>query len=1191
MTPSSFAPEAGHGPSKKSIAAASYSTGPLALAHAPAHNNASVGTGSSSISSANSINTGNGTSNSKSNLSNSASGPGVNNTSNSNRSNTGNSSFRNEASSVFHAHRQNHNSSKLPAFRFADLVKKDPIALPSLLQHMPPSPVSPQPALAELDPDALTSPALLQAQADNSSSSSFDPRPNANTRTERHHDEILRDAHDQSRRIPGSKLTLQLSEGLHHHNHHPNSSSNSNHNHSSSSSRHAAAQAQVLPDRPVPLPLETPQPATLTTFSNPPRARASTFQHAPVPVPVPVPATATTTTSTSTSPDHSYEFPTAAKRPASFPDSPPAENVARTAFHAPKKAPSSSIATPAAKRRLTVSGGVTNGAGSLASTLNSSRLQTAAVGSSHSAHPAENSTQEWAQGQRELLLPKAIETAAKSDEKRKSRPPLSYRPPPSSIVTASSARPVIPPIRAFRSSGSRKSLGLDMHTRRVSDDSYGEDITDPNQRDRTLRALEGRSDDEFSQITPPDSADAMHDNENDNDNDNTADIFMKIAREDSTCRPREEQPVAEDQSAISRITRASHRRPLSAAVPTYQPSSPPQITRRLSDQRETSRGRQLTDGQTSPQGTRQLTYRAIAAVTEKPASKAPATDDTSRTQPLRTPLRPSPITPRQISFQEVSPEHGSAYSRRRQSITESNSGYSANRTTPQYRNPNFSLAQSRTYNSSPLVPKTIEIQKHEPQHSSDANHGVEGTESSTSTAAPSTVWDELDDLKSRIHRLELTGKIPSTSGAAMSRASDDRPPTATTNATTMSASPKRGSGTGAAQPDAISTTSSSKETQPILLSALSKTKSLISPEIFSAIETAATDALALSSMMGVPGQPGPISSGASTIGFGGSASITDRQLRRKADSICRSLTELCIALADEIGRNRPAQPALPRREKEALASPVNTKLAAITNQRRPSALITELAPSKPTVTSPRAPTSLEQRRLTMLNTLALPSPRYAAAPSTPMDSAGAGRKSSLLLTRTRRAGTEEPEEPTGRKSSLLLRTRRAGTEEPEDNREGRKTSLLLRSRKATNDEDEESRFRAPSRAATDVNGFRSSARDYNQPLIQAPRDSNPLESSALPRRRLVPSSLNPRLIAPSQPAAVPARRYLVDRVTSERDSNTMAEKLAEERGQRQFSLSQTAVLNRTGSINRRPRESSIPGLPSPGTQGGGGGYR
>ncbi|KAJ0292443.1 hypothetical protein CBS470a_002748 [Colletotrichum nupharicola] len=64
---------------------------------------------------------------------------------------------------------------------------------------------------------------------------------------------------------------------------------------------------------------------------------------------------------------------------------------------------------------------------------------------------------------------------------------------------------------------------------------------------------------------------------------------------------------------------------------------------------------------------------------------------------------------------------------------------------------------------------------------STAANGVEGTELTTtaSTTEPSTVWDELDDLKSRIHRLEMTGKLPKISGAVMSRTSDERPPTAT----------------------------------------------------------------------------------------------------------------------------------------------------------------------------------------------------------------------------------------------------------------------------------------------------------------------------------------------------------------------------------------------------------------------------
>lgn len=83
-----------------------------------------------------------------------------------------------------------------------------------------------------------------------------------------------------------------------------------------------------------------------------------------------------------------------------------------------------------------------------------------------------------------------------------------------------------------------------MHTRRMSDESFSEDnITDSNQRDRTLRALEGREDD-YSRVTPPDSADATTDNEN------TAEIFMNIAREEPAHRHLDEREMREDQSAI-----------------------------------------------------------------------------------------------------------------------------------------------------------------------------------------------------------------------------------------------------------------------------------------------------------------------------------------------------------------------------------------------------------------------------------------------------------------------------------------------------------------------------------------------------------------------------------------------------------------------------------------------------------------
>jgi hypothetical protein len=623
----------------------------------------------------------------------------------------------------------------------------------------------------------------------------------------------------------------------------------------------------------------------------------------------------------------------------------------------------------------------------------------------------------------------------------------------------------------------------------------------------------------------------------------------------------------------TRLARSSQRRPFSAAVPSYQVSSPPQITRRLSDQRETSRTRRVENEQSARQMTRELNNRGIARERSKP-SPIGINDEPVRTQSSRTAsLKPSPITPRTLAFHDSQSEVGSWNSRRRPSLTESGGGLPSRAS--HLRNTNLAYGQGRTYNSSPLAPRAVDVSSH---HPAETIHGVEGTESSASTAAPSMIWDELDDMKSRIHRLELTSKPAATSAAAMSRISDERPATAVTNATSMSASPKRGAGANAPQTETGSTTSSQREQQPILVSALSKTKGVVSSDVYSAIESAANDALSLMSMMGAPGQPGPISSGASTIGGGGS--VTDRQLRRKAESICRNLTELCLALTEETPEQPSHVTVTTPREQEHATSPTASRFNNFSSQRRPSALTDQtLARLNPT---PRAPSSLEQRRTTLLSSTPLASPRFAALPGTPTD--GAGRKSSLLVSR-RRAGTEEPEEQAGRKSSLLLRTRRAGTEEPE---EGRKTSLLLRTRRGTNDEEEEeSRFRAPSRAVTEVNSLRPLRRDYaSQPASQ--QDQNGTVSSTLPRRRLVPSSLNSRLIAPASPAApspATGRRFL-DRSTPERDTNSVAEKLAEDRGQRQFSLSQTAMLNRTSSVSRR-RDSHIPSLSSPSTQAAG----
>jgi hypothetical protein len=178
--------------------------------------------------------------------------------------------------------------------------------------------------------------------------------------------------------------------------------------------------------------------------------------------------------------------------------------------------------------------------------LNTQRLQAVEEVAAQVAQPtADKTTKEWAQGQRELLLPKTLQQSP-TDEKRNSissRPPVSFRP-LSTIITSTPVR--VPPIRGFRSSGSRRSLILDMNTRPLQNFDFGDDVDDSNQRDRTLRALEGRPDDDLGQITPPDSA--AHDA---TDGDDTGDLFLKIAREESSRRaPNDGSAVVEDQGAI-----------------------------------------------------------------------------------------------------------------------------------------------------------------------------------------------------------------------------------------------------------------------------------------------------------------------------------------------------------------------------------------------------------------------------------------------------------------------------------------------------------------------------------------------------------------------------------------------------------------------------------------------------------------
>lgn len=774
--------------------------------------------------------------------------------------------------------------------------------------------------------------------------------------------------------------------------------------------------------------------------------------------------------------------------------------------------------------------------------------------------PTEEISKESAHGQRELILPKTIQKTA-IDDRRNSvarRPPVSYKPPANS--TSSGGTTSIPPIRSFRSSGERRSLILDMNLRSMRGYEGSEDSGDSNHRDRTLRALEGRRFDDESQITPPDSAGDRP------DGDDSGDLFLKIAREDPSRRGAEaNRNYGDNQSALSRVARSS-RRPLSVGISSSShPASPPQMTRRLSDQ-ETSRSRGFGDDQSGEKIARTLIFKGV-----------PRDKQSEETKPRGgSALRGSPLTPRSLAFQDFPSDQGSTYSRKRQASVDSGTALPSRMSS--LKQPNVNYSHPRTYNSSPLVPKPAESQKHDAQLD-DANHGVEGTNSTTSTAAPSTVWDELDDLKSRIHRLELTGKLPPTSGAAISRASEERPPTAHTNATTLSASPKRGSG-GAAQTSEAN--NAQKEGHPLLHSALTKSKDFLSVEVFEALEAAANDALALSIMMGTAGQPGPIASGASSIGSG--TTITDRQLRRKADSICRSLTELCLALSEGAAQMKPQQQvAPPTPENPLLASPTITKFQGISSQRRQSIADRNLSVNTSPRTIPRFEEmrNIEERRNSTLGSAFL-SPRYnLTTPATPTEATvnGVGRKTSLLISRNRRGGSEEPDEARRSSQSSLLRTRRATTEEPEDLSDRKPT--LTRGRRGTiNRDDEQSQFRAPSRAITEVHGHRSGTREYASQLPAPPKEPEPLASSALPKRRLA-SALSSRLVIPASTSgfASTARRYF-ERSTPDRETYSV-EKSVEDRPQRQFSIS------RSGNMDKRTNRGSMIATSSPAT----GGYR
>jgi hypothetical protein len=378
---------------------------------------------------------------------------------------------------------------------------------------------------------------------------------------------------------------------------------------------------------------------------------------------------------------------------------------------------------------------------------------------------------------------------------------------------------------------------------------------------------------------------------------------------------------------------------------------------------------------------------------------------------------------------------------------------------------------------------------------------LEGTDSTMSTASPSTVWDELDELKSRIKKLELTGKLPSSSAAAMSTA--ERPQTATTTVTTMSSSPRQGKSSispGEGAIDGVPVT-----VHPLLHESLRKARPVLSADVYQKLEATASDALQLASVMGA----GLHAGNASVIG---ASSSTERQLRRRADSMCRGLTELTIALSSQPKPPPLLQPFRPS-SREASSTfghttPPTTSYSLDSNSRYKRRFSNDAEDARPSAMA-RVQSRLENRRASLLQNSMVNSPPEYASPDiavhTPASVQSQNQLQPSSSSRLNRAATR-------------LRGRRAtgGADGADDSENDSSPSV-----------------RPVSRARTDVSLRHRSARDRTS-LGREYTSSHPLPSFVR-KGSEVAAERSPSVMAS---AALPSRRSYLPSTTTATITNS-----------------------------------------------------
>jgi len=581
------------------------------------------------------------------------------------------------------------------------------------------------------------------------------------------------------------------------------------------------------------------------------------------------------------------------------------------------------------------------------------------------------------------------------------------------------------------------------------------------------------------------------------------DLFLNLARDDSVA----DEPLSRSERRRSRIGTSSF-----SQTRTSRPSS----SGRPNTSGGNFGGHKVPENQNhsydtsfdpsvprSPGKHSLASLRDFSSKTRPYAASAHPLDQRNRTQNTRSSFGARLESANDEGWRKTPMPYG-----RRSSIRGPSRGFD----TPNHKHPNPPYTPDGDYGSSP--------HRFSPAYGHEAVRTIpaEGTESTVSTTAPSTVWDELDDLKSRLRKLELTGLLPKSSNAAMSTVNDDRPPTATTTVTTVSSSPKRRQ-IGSISPEASTMKSLGLTSlHPLLHSALATAKPIVKPNLYRALEATASDALILAAMTGSTDPQGASPGQASVAG---PASGVDRQLRRKADSMCRSLTELCIALAEGLpeteASNRQSEDIDTASKEVALPHPKLLRGASDESEPR---------------TSSRVMSRLEARRTSLLG-------------SSPLNG--------------RRGSPQEAATPT-----------QAST--PISSRLERNSSILLRDRPTGEEVDTASGRRPPSRALTEVGQMRPSPqtrifREYTSqhPLPGSPQQS-PSTQSSLPARK---SYFTSTTSSPLTPTVQPGNRRYLDRSTP--PSSADSARLAEARQRRIASLGQGQ--SRIGLSSGRLRQS------------------